>query len=204
MTKGGVVNAPKCTAHTRSGKPCGRYALRGTNVCEYHGGKSPQVQRKIAREEETIRTLEQARRDVQLFGGRIDIHPAEALLQLVGSKAAEVAYWESRVAELEHDDLVWGLTREKTGGDDHGSTFEAKITVALDQLHIAQRDLAQFAAASLKAGVDEAHVKLRQSQAEQAVAVLRAALTDPRVAVAADVAHDVILDAIRGMQAADH
>lgn len=37
-----------CTAHTRAGKPCGRWALHGTNVCQFHGGSAPQVRRKAA------------------------------------------------------------------------------------------------------------------------------------------------------------
>lgn len=187
----------QCTATSKqSNTQCKRSAVPGATVCVIHGGRAPQVQAAATRR----LVLEQAVREVQLWGGRRDLHPTEALLELVGSKAAEVAYWESRVAELDHDQLGWGVTREKHGGDDGGTTWEAKLNVALDQLHIAQRDLKEFAAASLKAGVDEAHVKLRRTQAEQAVAVLQAALADPRIGVAPEVQRLVILDAVRGMQ----
>jgi hypothetical protein len=33
----------KCTARRQDGKPCGRYAARGGNVCRVHGGGAPQV-----------------------------------------------------------------------------------------------------------------------------------------------------------------
>ena len=36
----------KCTATNRRGERCGNYAIRGGNVCKFHGGGAPQVRRK--------------------------------------------------------------------------------------------------------------------------------------------------------------
>jgi hypothetical protein len=36
----------RCTAHKKNGEQCRNPARRGTNVCDYHGAKAPQVQRK--------------------------------------------------------------------------------------------------------------------------------------------------------------
>lgn len=33
----------KCTAHSRTGKQCGRLAINGATVCHMHGGGAPQV-----------------------------------------------------------------------------------------------------------------------------------------------------------------
>lgn len=41
--------AGACTAKAKStGKPCTRPAIKGGNVCRYHGGAAPQVKRKAA------------------------------------------------------------------------------------------------------------------------------------------------------------
>lgn len=37
---------PTCTATARSGNRCGRMPVPGATVCDKHGGKAPQVQRK--------------------------------------------------------------------------------------------------------------------------------------------------------------
>ena len=36
----------RCTAHRKNGEQCKNAARRGTNVCDFHGAKAPQVKRK--------------------------------------------------------------------------------------------------------------------------------------------------------------
>ena len=45
-----AANHPRrCTARkSTTGEQCGHYALRGSNVCKYHGGAAPQVQAAIS------------------------------------------------------------------------------------------------------------------------------------------------------------
>ena len=38
----------RCTARNRAGAPCGKFAMKGQNVCRNHGGASPQAQAKAA------------------------------------------------------------------------------------------------------------------------------------------------------------
>ena len=38
----------RCTATNRAGQPCGKFAMRGGQVCRNHGGSSPQALAKAA------------------------------------------------------------------------------------------------------------------------------------------------------------
>jgi hypothetical protein len=49
------MNGELCRAHSKSGKPCGKYPIAGAAVCRFHGGASPQVKRKA---EERLRALQ--------------------------------------------------------------------------------------------------------------------------------------------------
>lgn len=164
---------------------------QGVGACRKHGGST--------RNHAKFAEVETARRNVNLWGGRKDVHPAQALLELVQWKASEVEYWRYRVAEINEEDLTWGTSKVKTGGDDYGTTEEAKPHIALVMLRQAERDLADYAAASLKAGVEASLVEIAKGQATQLAAVLRALVADPRVSIdgPADV---VIVDALRVLE----
>lgn len=166
------LGGTRCTAKSKqTGQRCRRRAHPGATVCVIHGARAPQVQAAI----EKRHALQLAHDQVELWGGRRDIHPAEALLELVQTKAAEVAYWRFRVAEIAEEDLTYGVTKVKRGGDDHGTTEEAKPHIALTLLHKAEADLAAYAAASLKAGVDEARVRIAEQHAVWAIGMVRRA-----------------------------
>lgn len=183
----------QCSAKSkRSGERCRKPATPGSPVCAMHGSKSPRAI--VAAERRLAEKLA-----ADLWGGRRDVHPASALLELVGWKASEVEYWRHRVHEIQQDDeatLTWGRTKEKLGGDDYGTTREAKPHIALTLLHKAEADLAAYCAAALKAGVEERMVRIAQSTAAQFQRVIQLVLADERVSVAGDV-DLVIADALR-------
>lgn len=167
----------KCHGHNRAGQPCGKSPVPGATVCGLHGGKAPQV--KAAAAERVAE--EQARRDVELFSARRDIHPAEALLELVHWTAGEVDYWRARVRQVAADDedaLTWGVVREKSGGEDHGTTREARPNVAYAMLVDASNRLERYASAALKAGVEERRVRLAESQGAAVADAIRGILAD--------------------------
>ena len=201
MSRGGSVERHgKCPATNRQGLPCGMAAGYGTDhvgvgLCKHHGGSTPGGRKQAV-------TLEAARQ-VEVWGGRLDVNPAEALLELVQSKAAEVAYWNWRVGGLSEDERAGLLVAESTFGEGPQGpvdtvTRKASPHVFVVLLHKAQDQLASFSAAALRAGVDEALVRLATVQASAVVDFARRAIEVARERP--DVAADVILLELVGGQ----
>lgn len=166
----------RCTAHNRAGKPCGQNPEPGMTVCRHHGGKAPQA----IKARDTRVQVEQARADAARFAARTDIHPAEALLELVHYQAGIVTYWRGRIEDVTTRDLEWGTTQHREGEGPEGpidvTTKEAAPHVAYRLLVEAQDKLAAYAAAALKAGVDERRVRLAEGQGALVAQVIRGIL----------------------------
>lgn len=164
---------PACIRHHKiDGLPCRGYKMTGQDVCRMHGGSSGQAKKKAAERAQ----LAQAHQAVILFAARRDIHPAEALLELVQWTAGEVDYWRQQVRELDKGDLTWGVTKVKDGGDDRGTTSEAKPNIAYVMLVDASKRLEAHCVAALRAGVEERRVRLAEHQGALLVQVIRQVL----------------------------
>ena len=170
-----------CGAKTRDGDPCRNPPMNGATRCRMHGGATPRgraaAERRLAEAE--------AVRHVTAFGARTDITAPEALLELVQAKAAEVAYWDGRVAELS-DDARAGLLMAKTEqglgpqGPVDTETRQAGPHVFVVMLHKAQDQLAAYSAAAIRAGVDRAMVEAVTLQAAWLLPLLYEAITAAR------------------------
>ena len=181
-----------CGAKTRSGEPCRQRPMLGQRRCRMHGGSSPVALRAAERRIASV----EAARQVESWGGRLDVNQAEALLELVQGKAAEVAYWNWRVAGLDEAERAGLLVAESTFGEGPQGpvdtvTRKTSPHVFVVLLHKAQDQLASFSAAALRAGVDEALVRLATVQASAVVEFARRAIEVARERP--DVAADVIL-----------
>ncbi|MDN5687118.1 MAG: hypothetical protein L0G94_10665 [Brachybacterium sp.] len=169
----------QCKATARNGEQCRRPSMKGGKVCASHGGKSPQAKAAAAR-----RTAEvKAAQSMALFAEAVDIDPAQALLELVQWTAGEVRYWRAevhRISEDSPDTLTWGRTQTVEGVGPQGpvdtETREAVAPVAYRMLTDAQDRLAKYAAAALKAGVQERQIKLAEDQGNLVAQVIRAIL----------------------------
>jgi hypothetical protein len=166
---------PLCGGRRRdgSGDTCRRPAGWGTDhvgigACKLHGGATPNAGKAAQRE--------QARRDVERFGGSLEVDPATALLQEVHRSAATVEYLRQRVNELDQDEIVWGVVEETDrpivygkDGDPVGGGLEVKrkatpnAWVVLYQQE--RRHLAQVSKAAIDAGCAQSLVEVFQQVA---------------------------------------
>ena len=169
----------KCTAHRSNGEPCNNWAIKGAEVCRNHGGSAPRVREAAARRV----AEEKAAAKMRLFAAPVEIDPAQALLELVQWTAGEVRYWRAEVARIAEDDvesLTWGQTKTEEGvgvGEDGGymskTVEEAVPPVAYRMLNEASDRLAKYAAAALRAGVEERRVKLAEDQGSAVAGAIR-------------------------------
>src|SRR4249920_3483306 len=196
----GAAGGKLCGGRLRDGSDdtCEKQAGWGTDHvgigrCRLHGGNTASHRANAVKVE--------GAREVARLGGRKDIHPAAALLELVQYGAVTVEYWRGVVAALPEDDLTWGVTEEVDSSGGEGGGFsstkrEAKPHIALVLLRAAEQDLAAYASAALKAGVDAALVSVAQVHANRLIAVVDHVLADERVTVDGE-ARVVVLEALR-------
>jgi len=143
-------------------------------------------------------------REVSKWGARRDVHPAEALLELVQWKATEVDFWQQKVDGLGDDELTWGTTKrtDRTGSEEFTGIEEVEEAVPhiyIKLLHEAQKALADYASACIRAGVDQVLVQAAQQRAVVWLSAMRRMLADPRVSIKGD-AEDVLFGALQAMR----
>lgn len=172
------LDPKRCRATAKhTGEQCKRFPIPGGTVCRYHGGGAPQTLKAAARRREE----EKAAREVARFITPINASPSEALLDLVHWTSGEVAYWRARVEEIAAENpkaLTSGLTTATEETDPAGlkttkRTVESQPHVTYRMLVDAQERLARYAAAALRAGIEERRVQL----AEQQGALIAGAIT---------------------------
>lgn len=188
------MNGSICGAKTRSGGVCHGRPMKGQRRCRMHGASTGASKRAAA-----ARLAEaEATKHVALWGGRRDITPAEALLELVQSKAAEVAWWEAKVNALD-DGLRAGMLtvaheqREQALGTVNMVSAKPSASIFIQLLHKSQDQLADYSAAALRAGVDEAMVKIATLQGHTILEFGR------RVALAAGAGADDVEELLLGV-----
>lgn len=171
----------KCTAKRTNGEPCNAYAVKGLRVCRVHGAGSPQARAAAKRR----LAEEKAARAVKELNVRLDTSPTAALLDMVKVAAAEERYWGVRVEELRETaphKLTAVQTRISVGKDRGGTTelrhVDATVAVEYRLWTDAQERVAKFAAAALRAGVEERRVKLAEDQGALVAQVIRGVLND--------------------------
>ncbi len=185
----------RCRSHKSAGVPCGRWPRRGTEVCDSHGGKAPQV-----------RTRAAVRAELMGWGlGDTTVDPGETLLRLVTQSAARCEFYAGllrdafdaaerlRLAqEAPESDLLGAATARldlertfNTGGVSVliGHTYAGTQTSGviatgeairgLAKLEADERDrCANFATKAVAAGLAERQVRLAERQGAMVLAII--------------------------------
>ena len=171
----------RCTGHKRNGEPCGNWPIDGHDKCRMHAGvKAEQVKQRVS-----------AQRSVATYGLPLEVDPHDALLAEVHRTAGHVQWLGQVIADLDQGALNWGMTREKDGGDDRGTTWEAAPPVWVKLYQDERAHLVRVAKAAIDAGIDERRVRLAEEQGQVIVQVLKATLQDIGVDVTPEVAETV-------------
>lgn len=169
-----------CGAQRSKGQgTCQRPAGWGTDhpghgACKLHGGSTP-THRSAAQ-------AELARRAVTTYGLPRDIGPAVALLEEVHRTAGHVSWLQAKVADLEEEDLVWGITeqvdKQATEYSGTDTTRAAKPNLWLVLYQQERKHLAAVAKAAIDAGCHERLVRLAEEQGAVLAGAIRAILAD--------------------------
>lgn len=183
----------RCIVIKSNGKQCGQPAYLDLRRCEFHSGR---VAMENAATREGLKIM---------FGDSIEIHPAEALVQLVRFKAGEVSYWRSKVLELEELGLgiiATDVVREVDGPMGPTITTETRPHPWYEMLRVAERDLATYCSTALRAGVEERQVRIAELMGAQILEVIEQVLDSLALtAHQQTIAGEVVPTVLRAMSA---
>lgn len=164
--------------------PCRGNAMTGQDICHAHGGRAPQ-NKAAGQARETER---KAAALMLTYGRPIQTTATEALLDEVKWTAGHVQWLREQVQKIEIrmgetagapvDDLVWGKTKHKIGGDDAGTTWEAGPNVFLTLYQQERTHLVKVCSEAIRAGIEERKVRLAEKQGEMVADVITRILDD--------------------------
>jgi hypothetical protein len=149
--------------------------MAGQAVCGSHGGRSPAARRKAAQRMAERKIFDLA----QTFGTPVEgADPGVVILERIGTLAGHVRWLQSRVEALTPDEVVWGTTREKTGGHDAGVTDEARPSVWVELYERWNAALVKLCLEAVRIGLQERQVRVAEQQGALICAMLDGLLTE--------------------------
>lgn len=158
---------------------CQAPLAEGAKRCRRHGGAAPQAKAKEIERVETRKNEDIMRRALP-FGTPKDTDPQAALLQLISDKAQEVEFLRFKVEELGDDAKVWGPTEHQEGVGPMGAvdmtTVKAVPNTWWLMLRSAEDQLAKYATAALRAGIEERQVRIAEATVSKLVGAIQRAL----------------------------
>ena len=156
-----------CGAKKKNTDPCGSSPVPGGTRCGRHGGNSPKAK---AAAERRQAEAELAQR-VGTLGIREkypDIDPGQALLSEIQISHAHVQWLRAKVAEIEPNELVWGVTKTEAGIGPQGpvdtTTREAGFNTWYELYTKEREHFAKLTTMALKAGIEARKIALAEQQ----------------------------------------
>lgn len=101
---------------------------------------------------------------LESFGVPIVVDPTTALLTELHRTAGAVEWLGAIVGDLDRDNVTWGLTKIKTGGDDGGVTEESRPNIWYELWARERKHLVEVAKACVVAGIEERRIALAEAQ----------------------------------------
>lgn len=206
-----MTEKKKCKAKNRQGKPCGRWAVPGADVCRFHGGAAPQV---LAAAQRRLQKAEAEKLLGDYLAEAADeirgMDPAQHLLDSITRSAAMVrtiAHFVDRLQPV-YDPLALHGQRMKLEGEIAAEQAEAiangalpdrppvlsgalwgpdhnmdaKPHVLVSLLGEWQDRLVKYSKLAIDAGVEERRIQLAENTGRVLVQVLQGVLADLGVA----------------------
>jgi hypothetical protein len=162
----------KCNGKLSKGKPgkCKREAGWGTQhvghgKCKLHGGSTPNHNKSAQ--------VAMAKQEAAKYGTPIEMGPAESLLAELARTHGWIAFFESQVGDLKVNELAWGQTRKKIGGEDRGSTYEARPSIWYQLLRDERKHLVAVIDSCTRSGVAEHMMRLAEDQGRMVAGVIQ-------------------------------
>lgn len=128
----------------------------GIGRCKLHGGSTQTHLVAAGRA--------RASKAVATYGLSREVDPHTALLEEVHRTAGHVAWLGEVVRRIQQGDLAWGVTRTKLGGEDEGTTYEARPNIWLELYVRERKHLVVVCRDAVSAGIEERRVRLAESQ----------------------------------------
>jgi len=155
---------------------CGSSPVPGGVRCGRHGGNSPKAktaaEARIAEQE-----LNHAIGTLGITDKYPDVDPAQALLQEIRISHAHVQWLRERVAEIEPNELVWGITKTEAGIGAQGPvdmTVQEAGFSTWYRIYLTEREhFAKLTTMALKAGIEQRRIELEEQKAELVVVALK-------------------------------
>jgi len=175
---GQEVNGKLICGAKKRGKEenCGSSPVPGGVRCGRHGGNSPKAkaaaEQRIAEQE-----LNQVVGTLGIQEKYPDVDPAQALLQEIRISYAHVEWLRGRVAEIEPNELVWGITKTEAGIGAQGpvdmTVHEAGFNTWYTLYTKEREHFAKLTTMALKAGIEQRRIELEEQKAELVVVALK-------------------------------